>query len=76
MLAYESTLQWDVEMQKNLSSIAALGLFSLKLTGRGIAAFTAHGQPLVLKVQPNTPLYTDPNATVCWSSSLKRTSIG
>lgn len=73
MLAYESSLQWDVEMQKNIASIAALGLFSLKLSGTGIAAFTAHGQPLVLKVQPNTPLYTDPNATVCWSSSLKRT---
>lgn len=73
MLAYESSLQWDVEMQKNIASIAALGLFSLKLTGRGIAAFTAHGKPLVLKVQPNNPLYTDPNATVCWSSSLSRT---
>lgn len=73
MLAYESSLQWDVEVQKNISSIAAMGLFSLKLTGTGIAAFTAHGQPLVLKVRPNTPLYTDPNATVCWSSSLSRT---
>lgn len=73
MLAFEQTLQWDVEMNKNLASIASLGLFSLKLSGKGIAAFTAHGQPLVLPVKENTPLYTDPNATVCWSSTLKRT---
>ncbi len=32
--------------------------------------YTAHGQPLVLKVRPNTPLYTDPNATVAWSGNL------
>jgi uncharacterized protein (AIM24 family) len=73
ILAYENTLQWDVELNKNLSSITALGLFSLKLSGNGNVAFTSHGKPLVLPVKPGSPLYTDPNATVCWSSSLSRT---
>lgn len=72
MLAFEESLQWDIEMNKNISSISAMGLFSLKLSGSGVVAFTAHGKPLVLKVTPDKPLYTDPNATVCWSSSLKR----
>lgn len=72
ILAYEESLEWDVEFNKGLGAIAAAGLFSLKLSGSGNVAFTAHGKPLVLKVTPDKPLYTDPSATVCWSSTLKR----
>lgn len=73
ILAYQDSLEWDVELNKNLGSIAAMGLFSLKVSGTGNVAFTSHGKPLVLPVTPDKPLFTDPNSTVCWSSSLKRT---
>ncbi|AUZ39075.1 AIM24 family protein, partial [Bacillus sp. MBGLi79] len=32
---------------------------------------TSHYEPLTLIVTPESPVYTDPNATVAWSGSLQ-----
>lgn len=69
MLAYEQQIDWDIVMTRG-GGMAAGGLFSLKLTGTGMVAFTTHGNPLVLGVTPDKPLLTDPNATVLWSGGL------
>ena len=34
-------------------------------------AFTTHYDPITLMVTPETPVITDPNATVAWSGSLE-----
>jgi uncharacterized protein (AIM24 family) len=34
-------------------------------------AITTHYEPMALQVKPGTPVFTDPNATVAWSGSLK-----
>ncbi|MDP9381833.1 MAG: AIM24 family protein [Chloroflexota bacterium] len=70
MLAYQDGLDWDIVMTRG-AGMAAGGLFSLKLSGSGLVAFTTHGRPLVLGVRPDQPLLTDPNATVAWSGNLQ-----
>ena len=69
MLAYENSIQWDITWTRG-AGMSAGGLFQLVLHGSGLVAFTTHGKPLVLGVTPERPLYTDPNATVAWSSNL------
>ncbi len=46
------------------------GLFNIKLEGNGLIAMTTHYDPLTLKVTPDEPVITDPNATVAWSGNL------
>ena len=70
MLAYEDGLNWDINFTRG-AGMAAGGLFSLRLEGSGLVAFTTHGRPLVLQVTPQTPLLTDPGATVAWSGGLR-----
>ncbi len=46
------------------------GLFNVKLEGTGMIAITTHYDPLTLKVTPENPEFTDPNA-VAWSGNLQ-----
>ncbi|MBU9673756.1 AIM24 family protein, partial [Planococcus sp. CP5-4_YE] len=46
-------------------------LFNVRLEGQGLVAFTSHYEPLTLLVTPDTPVFTDPNATVAWSGNLE-----
>ncbi len=71
ILAFEPTIDWDIKMMKRVNSIIAGGLFNIKLTGSGMVAITSHYDPLVLKVTPDNPLVTDPNATIAWSGTLQ-----
>lgn len=64
VLAYESSVDADIKMMKKLASRASGGLFNVHLQGPGRIAFTTHGSPVVLE----TPVRTDPDATVAWSS--------
>ena len=42
----------------------------MRLSGKGMAAITTVGDPVMLRVSPHEPLMTDMNATVAWSGSL------
>ena len=64
VLAYESSVSADITMMKKIASLASGGLFNVQLRGPGRIAFTTHGSPVVLE----TPVRTDPHATVAWSS--------
>jgi uncharacterized protein (AIM24 family) len=57
-------------MIRRIAGMMAGGLFSVRLTGTGMVALTTHGEPLTLRVTPNDPVSTDPNATVAWSENL------
>lgn len=70
LLAYSSGLEWDITTIKGAGMVAG-GLFTFKLTGNGFVALTTHGDPLVLPVTPDKPLFTDPDATVAWSEGLQ-----
>ena len=59
-----------IKMMRGASSMLQGGLLSVEITGTGTICVGTHGTPLVLVAGPNNPLYTDPHATVCWSSKL------
>jgi uncharacterized protein (AIM24 family) len=71
LLAFETTLQHDIQLTKSLAGVLAGGLFHVRLKGTGLIALTTHGRPLTLSVDPSEPLYTDPQTTVAWSENLK-----
>jgi uncharacterized protein (AIM24 family) len=70
LLAFEDTIQYQITMHRRVAGMLAGGLFSLRLAGQGMAALISHGAPLTLRVRPNDPVITDPNATVAWSGNL------
>ncbi|MFN2745667.1 MULTISPECIES: AIM24 family protein [Bacillus] len=71
LLAFEPAINWDIKLMKKISGVLAGGLFNVKLEGTGMAAITSHYEPLTLIVTPDSPVYTDPNATVAWSGGLQ-----
>jgi uncharacterized protein (AIM24 family) len=66
VLAFESTVDYEIGTIGGLSEAAAGGLTNVYLTGPGAVAITTHGDPLVV----TPPVYTDPDATVAWSTNL------
>ena len=70
LLAFEDSVQWDIKMLRKVAGIMAGGLFNVELEGAGMVAITTYYDPLTLKVTPDRPVFTDPNATVAWSGSL------
>jgi uncharacterized protein (AIM24 family) len=70
LLALEQTVSWDIKMMKSITGMLAGGLFNVKLSGSGMIAITSHFQPMTLRVLPDQPVTTDPNATIAWSGNL------
>lgn len=71
VLAFETSLSNKIQLMKRVSSMLAGGLFNVRLAGSGMLAITSHYDPLTLRVTPQAPVYTDPNATVAWSGNLQ-----
>lgn len=71
LLAFQDGLDWDIKLMRRVAGMMAGGLFNVRLEGQGLVAFTSHYEPLTLLVTPDTPVFTDPNATVAWSGSLE-----
>ncbi len=70
VLAFESTLSWDIKMVKGISGMLAQGLTNVELSGTGAVAITTIGTPVIL--DPSTqPTFCDPAAAVAWTTSLK-----
>jgi len=70
LLAFQDGVKWDIKMMRKITGMMAGGLFNIKLEGSGLIAMTTHYDPLTLKVTPDEPVITDPNATVAWSGNL------
>ncbi|MBZ6496823.1 AIM24 family protein [Natrinema longum] len=66
ILAFESSIDYEIETIENLSAAAVGGLTNVSLTGPGEIALSTHGEPLVV----TPPVTTDPDATVAWSTNL------
>ncbi|WP_210405169.1 AIM24 family protein [Williamsia sp. 1138] len=69
VLAFDSTLTYDVKRVQGAGAQGNAGLFNCVFTGRGRIAITTDGNPVVLTVDQQT--FADPNAAVAWSSSLQ-----
>ncbi|WP_062356564.1 AIM24 family protein [Bacillus kwashiorkori] len=71
LLAFEKQLDWDIKLMRRVAGMLAGGIFNVKVEGTGLVAITSHYEPLTLVVSRNSPVYTDPNATVAWSGNLQ-----
>jgi uncharacterized protein (AIM24 family) len=71
ILAFEMSLQSEIKMMRRMSAMLAGGMFNIRLSGTGMVAITSHYEPLTLIVTPDSPVTTDPNATVLWSGHLE-----
>ena len=70
LLAFEPAIDYKITMMKKLGAMLAGGLFNVRLQGTGMIAFTSHYEPVTLRVTPDSPVCTDPNATIAWSGNL------
>ena len=71
VLAFEPGLQFEIKMMRKVTAMLSGGLFNVRLSGTGMLAITSHYDPLTLRVTPQQPVYTDPNATIAWSGNLQ-----
>ena len=69
VLAFEPTLDYDIQRVQGMGMLSSAGLFNCVFSGRGRIAITTQGTPVVLSV--DQPTYVDPQAAICWSASLK-----
>jgi uncharacterized protein (AIM24 family) len=69
VLAFDSSLQYDIKMVQGMGMLSSAGLFNCVFSGQGRIAITTKGTPVVLTV--DQPTYADPQAAVCWSASLQ-----
>jgi uncharacterized protein (AIM24 family) len=70
VLAFEDSVRYEITLHRRVAGMLAGGLFSLRLSGPGMAAIVSHGAPLTLRCTPTDPVVSDPNATVAWSGHL------
>lgn len=71
ILAFEPTITNKIKMMKRVAGMMAGGLFNVQLSGSGLIAITSHYNPMTLRVTPDSPVLTDPNATIAWSANLE-----
>lgn len=71
LLAFDATLQWDINRTKAAGMIGS-GLFNTTVAGTGTLAINVVGKPVVLDCSQQ-PVLVDPNAAVCWSVNLAPT---
>lgn len=71
VLVFEETVRHQITMMRRMAAIVSGGLFNVRFDGTGLLAITTHGEPVTLVVTPESPVITDPNATVAWSASLQ-----
>jgi len=69
VLAFDSTLQYDIKMVSGAGMMSNAGLFNCVFSGTGRIAVTTKGAPVVLTV--DQPTYVDPQAAICWSATLQ-----
>jgi uncharacterized protein (AIM24 family) len=67
VLAFESSLEWDINRVEGASMISG-GLFNTTFTGSGALAVSVFGTPVVLDV--DVPTFVDMQAAIMWSTSL------
>lgn len=71
VLAFEPGLQFEIKMMKKVAAMLSGGLFNIRVSGSGMLAITSHYDPVTLRVTPDRPVFTDPNATIAWSGTLE-----
>ncbi|GAA3782924.1 AIM24 family protein [Streptomyces chiangmaiensis] len=69
VLCFDATLAYRIQTVKG-AGIAGGGLFNSVFTGHGRLGLICEGNPLVIPVTPEYPVYVDTDAVVGWTARL------
>ncbi|MEU6476783.1 AIM24 family protein [Streptomyces sp. NPDC047017] len=70
VLCFDASLAYQIKTVKG-SGIAGGGLFNSVFSGQGRLALVCEGNPLVIPVTPQQPVYVDTDAVVGWTARLQ-----
>ncbi|MFF0969363.1 AIM24 family protein [Streptomyces sp. NPDC003703] len=70
VLCFDASLAYQIKTVKG-SGIAGGGLFNTVFTGQGTLGLACEGNPLVIPVTPELPVYVDTDAVVGWTARLQ-----
>ncbi|MFJ9828772.1 AIM24 family protein [Streptomyces sp. NPDC101160] len=69
VLCFDATLHYEIRTVKG-AGMTGGGLFNSVFTGYGKIALMCEGNPIVIPVTPEAPVYVDTDAVVGWSEQL------
>ncbi|MEU6095228.1 AIM24 family protein [Streptomyces sp. NPDC047079] len=69
VLCFDATLAYRIQTVKG-AGIAGGGLFNSVFTGHGRLGLVCEGNPLVIPVSPQQPVFVDTDAVVGWTARL------
>lgn len=69
LLAFESGLEWDINIVRPGMQMLAAGFSNVTVKGTGMVAISSFGVPFVLDV--DMPTYVDVQSALAWSSTLE-----
>ncbi|MEU3727233.1 AIM24 family protein [Streptomyces sp. NPDC031705] len=70
VLCFDPTLSYEIKMLKG-AGMTGGGLFNSLFTGTGKLAVVCDGNPIIIPVTPQAPVYVDTDAVVGWSAALE-----
>ncbi|OKK22656.1 hypothetical protein AMK16_06140 [Streptomyces sp. CB00455] len=70
VLCFDPTLSYEIKMVKG-AGMTGGGLFNSVFTGTGKLAVICDGNPIIIPVTAQAPVYVDTDAVVGWSASLE-----
>ncbi|MER5929483.1 AIM24 family protein [Streptomyces sp. NPDC002054] len=70
VLCFDSTLSYEIKTVKG-AGMTGGGLFNSLFTGHGKLALVCEGNPIVIPVTAQAPVYVDTDAVVGWSAHLE-----
>jgi uncharacterized protein (AIM24 family) len=70
VLAFSSSIEWDIHRIQARGGMMAGGLFNVSLRGTGYVAVTTEGEPMALDVA-SAPTFADAQAVVLWTSGVQ-----
>ncbi|MBP0450542.1 AIM24 family protein [Kitasatospora sp. RG8] len=70
VLCFDPTLSYEIKMVKGVGMTGG-GLFNSLFTGTGKLAVVCDGNPIIIPVTPQVPVYVDTDAVVGWSARLE-----
>lgn len=70
VLCFDASLTYEIKTVKG-AGISGGGLFNSVFTGQGRLGLVCEGNPLVIPVSPQHPVYVDTDAVVGWTASLQ-----
>ncbi|MGW7353228.1 AIM24 family protein [Streptomyces sp. Z26] len=69
VLCFDTSLSYEIKMVKG-AGMTGGGLFNCLFSGQGRLGVICEGEPVIIPVSPQQPVYVDTDAVVGWSAQL------